>query len=401
MKIELCHTLSTEIIELNLPDQFVNDLEHVVIIRDGEAYQLKSTIPDEIKKKNELRKQFEDNEFEAIRTTYYKDLDEDADPDQFEREFVDRIRDLIYIGYPEFSDLITDDAIYHTICAHFVVYAIHKNREEKLHKKNEEQKSDHCYAKDFAKRLINLFGILDLREAGSIRKFSEELNTLEKFMQCDTRRHAGYDKLFAGIHVTVQRLAKVFINNDMDTKINIVKAFEDIANGQNNEDRNKLIAKINEIVSATTKYYNDYISAIDKTEQDIAVISPDVSLAYLTVGQGLVTGFINDTDKFLADSGVEKDAVKLSELRKAYRTKIEMFCNYLDDLVVAFDDVTNNTTPDSIFAKNLNTIWSNMNNCRSSESETWPTDLAKFLFDNYQNLFKDVPSHQKKENSSN
>lgn len=400
MKVELCHTISTETIELNLPDQFVNDLEHVVVLHDGEAFQLKSMIPDEVKGRNKLRKDFEDREFEGLRTEYYRDLNEDSDPDEFEKDFTEKIKGIIFAAYPDL-DAIANEAMYHTICVHFVIYAVYKNRAEKLEAKNNEQKSDKNYAKDYAKRLINLFKILDLREAGSIRKFSEELNTLEKFMQGDTRRHAGYDKLFAGIHFTVQQLAKVFINNDVNTKINLVKAFEDAANGEDNEDRKKLIASIDDITNLTIKYYNDYIANIDKTEYDISVINSDLSLAYLTVGQGLVAKFINDTDKFLGDSGTEKDSVKLSELRKEYKKKLEMFCNYFDDLIAAFDDVTNNITPDSVFATNLNYIWFNMNKYRSSESETWPSDLAKLLFDNYNELFKDVPQYQKKENSSN
>ena len=207
MQLELCHTLSTETIQIDVPDAFVKDLEHVVVIHEGEAYQLKSTIPDEIKKKNDLRKQFEDNEFEYLRTNYYLDLDENADPDDFEEDFVNHAKNLVYGNYPELQAIIDESAsnesIYHTICVHFVVYAVVKNKEEKMQQKNDAQKTDRCYAKDYAKRLINLFNIINFSDPGSITKFSAELRDMEQFMQNDPRRHAGYDKLFAGINVSV------------------------------------------------------------------------------------------------------------------------------------------------------------------------------------------------------
>lgn len=401
MKVELCHTVSTETIELDLPELFVNDLEHVVVISEGEAFQLVSTIPEDVKAKNMVRKEFEDKEFETLRLTYYKDLNEDEDPDKFEQDFNTKVKDVINEKYQSQIDFFTD-AVIHTLCVHFVVYAICKNREEKLAEKNEAQKSDKCYAKDYAKRLINLFRILSFNEPGSIRRFSEELNTLEKFMQSDTRRHAGYDKLFAGVHATVTQLANVFITNGTEQKINLVRAFEDVAQGEDNEDRKRLISKISEIIDNTIKYYENYILSIDKTEEDISKINDDISISYIYVGRGLVANFINNTDAFLAiaDSG-ENDAVKIATARKEYKKQFEMFCNYFDDLIAAFDDVTNNTTPDSVFATNLNFIWFNVNKFKSSESETWPIDLAKALFEHYNEIFKDVPITPKTVEKSN
>ena len=114
----------------------------------------------------------------------------------------------------------------------------------------------------------------------------------------------------------------------------------------------------------------------------------------MIVARGLVAQFINSTDAFLKNSepSATNDAEALKKIRDEYKKQLEMFCNYFDDLVAAFDDVTDNTTPDSVFATNLNYIWFNINKARSSESETWPTDLARLLFDHYNEIFKDVPT---------
>ena len=39
MKIELCHTLSTETIQIDIPDVFAKDLDHVVVINEGEIVE--------------------------------------------------------------------------------------------------------------------------------------------------------------------------------------------------------------------------------------------------------------------------------------------------------------------------------------------------------------------------
>ena len=401
MKVELCHTLSTEIIQIDIPEVFVKDLKHVVIISEGEAYQLKSTIPDEIKKKNKLRQEFEDKEFEYLRTNYYSDLDENTDPDDFEEDFVDHAKNLVYGNYPELQSLVTDDIFYHTICTHFVLYAVHKNREEKLNKKNEKQKSDKCYAKDFAKRLINLFRVLSFSDPSSIKTFSDELSEVEQFMRTDSRRHAGYDKLFFGISSTVNQLANAFITNEGEQKINIVKAFEDVASSPDNPDRQKLIAKISGIIDNTITYYENYILSIDKTEEEIATISDDVSLAYIAVARGLVVGFINATDAFLKTYDNTADAATKEASMKKYKTELEQFCGYFDDLVASFDDATDNTVPDTAFANSIGCIWFSLDQAKSSDDENWPTTLAKQLFNDFNQLFKDVPTDLKMKQKSN
>ena len=403
MKLELCHTLSTETIQIDVPEAFANDLEHVVMIKDGEAFQLKSTIPDEIKKKNELRKKFEDNEFEYLRTNYYEDLDEDADPEEFEKDFTDHVKIIIYERYPELKAVITDDSIYHTLCVHFVVYAVCKNREEKMNQKNEAQKSDRCYAKDYAKRLLNLFRSLSFSEPGSMTKFSAELNDVEQFMQRDERRHAGYDKLFAGITATVSQLANVFITDDGEQKINLVKAFEDVAQGEDNPDRQQLIHKISGIIDSTITYYENYILNLDKIEDDISTISNDVSLSYIAVARGIVTGFINQTDKFLNDTtpGPEHDTTFVTAARNEYKKNTDIFYSYIEDLMAAFDDATNNILPESPFATNIHYIWFNTRKARNSEDGNWPVNLAKLFYDNFAQLFKDVPTNMKMGQKSN
>jgi hypothetical protein len=197
MKVELCHTTSTETIEIDIPENFAKDLEHVVVFNAGEAFQLKSTVPDEVKEKNKLRKEFENKHFEYLRVRHYSDLDENSDPVKFEENFNETVTKIISLQYPELNKIINEQ-ILHTLCVHFVLYAVYRNKEEKLQKKNEEQKSDRCYAKDYAKRLIKMFRNLSFSDPGSMTTFSEELNMIEKFMQCDERRHAGYDKLFIG-----------------------------------------------------------------------------------------------------------------------------------------------------------------------------------------------------------
>lgn len=401
MKLEFCHTLSTESIQIDVPDIFAKDLEHVVIINEGEAYQLKSTIPDEIKKKNNLRKEFEDKHFEYLRVKHYSDLDENSDPVKFEENFNETVTKIISLQYPELNKIINEQ-ILHTLCVHFVVYAVYKNREEKLMAKNEAQKEDRCYAKDFAKRLIKLFGMLSFSDPGSIRKFSEELNAIEKFMKSDRRRHAGYDKLFTGISATVTMLANAFITKDGEQKINIVKAFEETAAGANNLDRQALIKKVIDILDNTIKYYNNYIDSINKTEADIATIFDDISMSYLAVARGISAQFINDTDAFLNESAAaSNDSEKQKELRLQYKLKLEMFCYYFDDLVAAFDDATDNTMPTNEFATTLSDIWSTINQMKSSESDTWPTELAKYLFDNFEKLFGAVPNNAQVNKKSN
>ncbi len=407
MKLELCHTLSTETIQIDVPEAFANDLEHVVVIKDGEAFQLKSTIPDEIKKKNDLRKQFENNEFEYLRTTYYLDLDENADPDDFEEDFVNHAKNLVYGNYPELQAIIDESAsnesIYHTICVHFVVYAVCKNREEKMNQKNESQKSDRCYAKDYAKRLLNLFRSLRFSEPGGMTKFSAELNDIEQFMQRDERRHAGYDKLFAGITATVSQLANVFITNDGEQRINLVKAFEEVAQGEDNPDRKQLISKVSSIIDSTITYYENYILNLDKIEDDISTINEDVSLSYIAVARGIVTGFINQTDKFLNDTtpGPEHDTTFVTAARNEYKKNTDIFYSYIEDLMAAFDDATNNVLPESAFATNIHYIWFNTRKARNSEDGNWPVNLAKLFYDNFAQLFKDVPTNMKMGQKSN
>ena len=395
MKVDVCHTLSTEIIQIDLPDQFAQDLDHVVVINGGEAYQLKSTIPDEIKKKNDLRKQFEDNEFEYLRTTYYLDLDENADPDDFEEDFVNHAKNLVYGNYPELQAIIDESAsnesIYHTLCVHFVVYAVVKNREEKMQQKNDAQKSDRCYAKDYAKRLITLFNIIDFSDPGSITKFSAELRDMEQFMQNDPRRHAGYDKLFSGINATVRDLANAFITKEGEAQINLVQAFQKVATGEENPDRKLLIDKIQNILSVTSKYYRNYIENIDKIEQDISNFSLPIPMAYCAVARGLVAGFINATDAFLnGDPNATQE--QITERKNIYRKELEKFLNYFDDLMAAYDDTNDNQVKDDNFSKNLYYVWENLDNARSSDTETWPTDLAKLLYGKYQDLFGAIPN---------
>lgn len=396
MKVDVCHTLSTEIIQIDLPEQFVKDLDHVVIINGGEAFQLKSTIPDEIKKKNDLRKQFEDNEFEYLRTSYYLDLDENADPDDFEEDFINHAKNLVYGNYPELQAIIDESAsnesIYHTICIHFAVYAVQKNKEEKLQKKNAEQQTDRCYAKDFAKRLINLFRQITFSNPSSITTFSQELNDIERFMNSDPRRHAGFDKLFAGINVTVRDLANAFMTGEGETKINLVKAFQEAAEGEDNPDRQNLIAKIDKILNTTIAYYENYIESIDKIERDIGDVQLATSASYCAVARGLVAGFVNATDTFLKEAGSPDISPEQStKMKEAYKIELGKFMSYFDDLMSAYDDISNNELPDDVYSKNLVYIWTNIDRARSSDTETWPTDLARLLYDQYQDLFSSLP----------
>ena len=65
--------------------------------------------------------------------------------------------------------------------------------------------------------------------------------------------------------------------------------------------------------------------------------------------------------------------------------------NYFDDLMSAYDDISNNELPDDVYSKNLVYIWTNIDRARSSDTETWPTDLARLLYDQYQDLFSSLP----------
>ena len=101
MKIHMFNMRTLENLELTIPDKFAEDMEHVVVIKDQEFFNLKSTLPDDVRRRDGLRQQFEDNEFEKIRSEFYSDLDENANPEEFEKDFVSKIKSIINDKYPE------------------------------------------------------------------------------------------------------------------------------------------------------------------------------------------------------------------------------------------------------------------------------------------------------------
>ena len=60
--------------------------------------------------------------------------------------------------------------------------------------------------------------------------------------------------------------------------------------------------------------------------------------------------------------------------------------------MAAYDDTNDNQVKDDNFSKNLYYVWENLDKARSSDTETWPTDLAKLLYDKYQDLFGAIPN---------
>lgn len=393
MKIHMFNMRTLENLELTIPDKFAEDMEHVVVIKDQEFFNLKSTLPDDVRKRDGLRQQFEDNEFEKIRSEFYSDLDENANPEEFEKDFVSKIKTIINDKYPELKELIgeaeTNDGIYHTICLHFVVYAIYKNRELHLEEVNKDQKKAECYGIDYAMRLTELFKKLSLDNPESIKLFSDELQEVERFMKNDTRkRHAGYDKLFSGISFMVSKLATIFITDNTKDSVNLVKAFQEAA--ENNKDRDILVGRINETVDGVVRHFNSMIENVKSIEPQVARAHSDLATAYLMVARGLVVQFVTATEKYVKNF----DENKMDESRAyatVYHDELKKFCVYLDDLIMAYDDVTANKETGSENEKKLFYIWSMMNEGKESHKETWPAELANTYVVQFKELFDGVP----------
>lgn len=389
MKINLLHTVSLENIKLEIPDTFA-DLEKVVVVKDQEFFQLKSTLPDDVKKKKELVDQFENAEFENIRQKYYSDLDENTKTDEFEKDFTEKISALIKEKYSELNAIVADHkAILHTICMHFIVHAVFKNRDIKREELNKAQKKDDCYGIDYAMRLTELFKKLALENPESIRLFSAELSDIESFMKSDPRRHAGFDKLFSGITLMVTSLANIFISKDAQRdKVNLVKAFQEAA--ENNKDRDAMIARINNAVTDVTKYYDMMIANVRSIEPSIKRAHENLATACLLVARGLVTQFVTATNDYVSKFD-EKNPEESNARAGVYRQTIEQFCTYLDDLLMAYDDMTKNVRTGEEHEARLFYIWERMTEFKSSTESTWPGELANVYVTQFNDLFGDLP----------
>lgn len=381
-------TLATFRVEL--PPTTTNIKNLVIVDEQNNSYELTSTVPDEVLKKNKLREEFESKEFDKLYQNFPNILEFNKDPEMAEK-LVLMIMMTIKTDYAELEKMPNLEGIARTIASHFVPYASSRAREKQMKDANDKLKQDSNYCKDFALRILAMFSELDISNPNSVRGFSEKLSSIKKFMDIDPRRHAGQVRLLRGIAETVNKLSQVFLTEEGESKIDLVKAFTDIQ--KNNEELLKVKGKFNTIMKETKQYFTDVINDIDQNKKLAEVYPDDADIAYLALQRGLIGQYLNATNAYAeAMNDTTKDEATKKQISQEYGKAIGSFYRYMEDLVACYDAYTDNRPADNEHAKTIGIILDTMLAVEDDEKDpAWPYHLAVMLQSQAEAWFKDVP----------
>ena len=285
-------------------------------------------------------------------------------------------------------------SIARTIASHFVPYAAMRERDKAMSEANEKAKMDENYMCDYAMRILDMFNSLHLGDPNSVRGFSAKLTEIKRFMEIDSRRHAGYDRLMKGIAEAVNKLSQVFITDNGESKIDLVKAFSDVTH--NNEELQKVKDKFNTIMEETKKYFSECIDDLNNAGK-LAVIFPgQPELSYLAVLRGLISQYLQSTNAYIEHNTNEKnDEVAKRQVAHDYGVAIGAFMRYTEDVVACYDCYTKNQPADNEYARTIGVIYNTVLSMEDNDKDpAWPYHLAVTLQSQAQEWFKDVPFTQ-------
>ena len=378
--------------KMELPDT-VSKLGNLVITNEkgDEVYELKDTVPADIHRKNELRDQFEQKEFDNLMLQFPEITSENPDPD-LEEKVVLAISLCIKTTYPELAALGSLEAISRTIASHFIPYAAMKTQEKMLNDQSRKEQKSVCFAKDYALRFIELFGGLDLKDPKSVLHFADRLKMINTFMRADTRRKAGVNKLLHGVTETMNKMAQVFFTDQGENKIDIIRAFQDVS--KHNEEMLRVKANFDKCMGECIAFFKTFTEGSAIAVKEVLQVHPDADIAFLAVMRGLVVQLVMTVDEYFRFAQEPNHSLdEKKEKALDYQKKMQLTLTYIDDLIMMYDDYYQNNIPNNEYAKNLGLIWDIVTIAKNNEEDVaWAYHLAVQLQSQFEELFKGIPT---------